>query len=145
MSGIGQQQQQQQASRHGGQQTSASNVGAGKAGADKGGNRSARTNEYGVLERRMRQTKSKVVGGGLEMDSSEEKVAGRKQVRFEGKCLKKAFDGSLFYKCCKVETIMISVPFGRSRLSGMGHVHNTLFHCCLVTSHLVSSTGFIAH
>ena len=89
-----QQQQQQQASRHGGQQTVASNMAAGKVGADKGGNRSTRVTEHVGEEWRRRQS----FEGRMELegaDSVGEIGAGRncrKQVRFGGKCLKQVFD-----------------------------------------------------
>ena len=58
---------------------------AGQFGADKSGNGSTRANEHGGMERRRRQSKSnEVVGGRLGMDPSEDKGAGRKQVRFYG-------------------------------------------------------------
>ena len=71
---------QREASSQHQQQAISSNLHAGKAGD--GGSRSARTNDHGRSERRRRQSKSKIVGGGLGMDSTADKGAGRRKVRF---------------------------------------------------------------
>ena len=52
--------------------------------SNNGGIRSTRCTQYSGMGRRRRQSKSKVEGGGLGADSSEDTGAGRKQVRFEG-------------------------------------------------------------
>ena len=53
----------------GGQQISNSSASmASSSGTDRGGSRGARTNEHGGLERRRRQSKSKVVCVGLGTD-----------------------------------------------------------------------------
>ena len=66
----------------------------------RGGKGSARTDEHGGSERRRRPSKSVVVGGGLGTDSSEDKGAGRKQVRFD--VASSSFDvaGRLNNRCC---------------------------------------------
>ena len=67
---------QQQASRHGGQE-------ANKADASNGGIGVLEQRKNGGVERRRRQSKCKeVVGGGLGVDSTADKGAGRKRVTF---------------------------------------------------------------
>ena len=80
------------------QAASSSNAHAGKA--RDGGSRSARTDEHGGSERRRRQSKSKVVGGGLGMDSSEDIGSGRKQVHFDKTSASCDVAGSLKYRFC---------------------------------------------
>ena len=57
---------------------------ASRHGESNGGSRSAKTNEHGESERRMRQSKSKVIDVGIGSDSSEDIGTGRTtgQVRF---------------------------------------------------------------
>ena len=95
---------QQQASWHGGQE-------ANKADASNGGIGVLEQRKNGGMERRRRQSKRKdVVGGGLGMDSSADKGAGRKQVHFEGvkgKRLSLKHDFGCIDSCCIILEPMV--------------------------------------